>query len=132
MKKIEVVAAIIVKDDKILCVQRPEHAFDYVSLKYEFPGGKIEPNETRVEAIIREIQEELKLDVVPDEEYLTVEHQYPDFFITMHSFICTAENYDLELVEHVDHKWMTIQELDNLDWAAADIPIVDKLLSTSK
>ncbi|MDH4471000.1 MAG: (deoxy)nucleoside triphosphate pyrophosphohydrolase [Fluviicola sp.] len=127
MKKIEVVAAIIVHTDKILCVQRNESKYEYVSFKYEFPGGKIELDETAENALIREIKEELRMDIRIQNLFLTVEHTYPDFHITMHSYICHTERTDLQLEVHVDYKWLTIDELDKLDWAAADIPIVDKL-----
>ena len=128
MKYIEVVAAIIKDDDKILCVQRNENKLSYISKKYEFPGGKMEANETKAETIVREIKEELAMDIIVHEEYLTVTHQYPDFLLTMHSFICTCSNRDLILNEHIDYKWLEVDELDQLDWAAADIPIVDKLI----
>jgi 8-oxo-dGTP diphosphatase len=128
VKKIEVVAAIILQESRILCVQRGAGKFDYISYKYEFPGGKVEPGESRESALIREIQEELNLTITVEEAYLTVEHSYPDFHITMHSFICRTETTDINLTEHVHHQWLTKNELDGLDWAAADIPIVKKLM----
>lgn len=127
-KKIEVVAAIIKHDDKILCVQRGENKLDYISKKYEFPGGKIEEGETREQTIVREVQEELKMDISTNEDFLTVEHEYPDFFLTMHSFICSCKNPTVQLTEHIDYKWLATSELEGLDWAAADIPIVEKLI----
>jgi 8-oxo-dGTP diphosphatase len=127
-KKVEVVAAIIRHNDKILCVQRGENKLDYISKKYEFPGGKIEAGETREQTIIREIQEELKMDISTGEDFFTVEHEYPDFFLTMHSFICYCEDPTVHLTEHVDYKWLATYELEGLDWAGADIPIVEKLI----
>lgn len=127
-KKIEVVAAIIRHNDKILCVQRGENKLDYISKKYEFPGGKIEEGETREQTVVREIQEELKMVISTNEDFLTVEHEYPDFFLTMHSFICSCENPIVHLTEHIDYKWLSISEMEGLDWAAADIPIVEKLI----
>lgn len=130
MKHIEVVAAVIVKDDKYLCVQRPWNKYDYISKKFEFPGGKIEPQESKVDAIIREIKEELILDISVIKEYVTVDYQYPDFKITMYSFLCEAEDYSkFELTEHIDSYWLESKELDTLDWAAADLPIVHELMS---
>jgi len=79
MKHIEVVAAVIIFENKILCVQRNENKFEYISKKYEFPGGKMEVGETKEETIKREISEELKIDIEVGEEFLTVTHQYPDF-----------------------------------------------------
>lgn len=126
-KKVIVVAAIIIHNDKILCLQRGENKFEYISKKYEFPGGKIELGETRKQTVVREIQEELKMDITPNQDFLTVEHEYPDFFLTMHSFICSCDDPTVYLTEHIDYKWLTISELNGLDWAEADIPIVDKL-----
>jgi 8-oxo-dGTP diphosphatase len=130
MKTIEVVAAIIIHEGKILCVQRSLNKFDYISKKFEFPGGKIEPGETKEETIKREIMEELKMDIEVKEEYLTVTHEYPDFKIIMHSFICTCFNSSLTLTEHIDYKWLYKDELAKLDWAAADLPIVEELFKT--
>lgn len=129
MKHIEVVAAIIVNNGKILCTQRNINKYDYISKKFEFPGGKVEEGETNEEAIIREISEELSMDISIDKKFLSVDHGYPDFHLTMHSFLCSSENCSLSLNEHIDYKWLLKNELDNLDWAAADLPIVDKLIS---
>ena len=129
MKKIKVVAAGIFWNDLILCVQRPKNNLLYISEKFEFPGGKMEPKETKVETVVREIKEELAMDIIVKEEFLTVTHQYPDFLLTMHSFICTCNNTNLTLNEHIDYKWLEVNELDQLDWAAADIPIVNKLIA---
>ena len=128
MKQVEVVAAIIQHNDKILCVQRGENKFPYISKKYEFPGGKIELGESKEETIIREIKEELNMDISVWEEYITVNHEYPDFYLTMHSYICSCENTSVTLTEHIDYKWLLISEMAQLDWAAADIPIVNKLV----
>ncbi len=127
-KKIEVVAAIIKHDDKILCVQRGENKLDYISKKYEFPGGKIEEGETKEQTIVREIQEELHMRITPEEEFVTVEHEYPDFYLTMHSFICSCNDTEVNLTEHLDFKWLYRFELEGLDWAGADLPIVEKLV----
>ena len=128
MKQVTVVAAIIIQDEQILCVQRGESKLPYISKKYEFPGGKVEAGETLSETVIREIREELDMDIIPNERYITVEHQYPDFHLTMHSFICACHSRELKLTEHIDYKWLDLEELEDLDWAAADIPIVNKLL----
>lgn len=129
MKKIEVVAGVIYFEDEILCVQRPKNKYPYISEKFEFPGGKIEDGETKEEALHRELLEELNLSTKIKSSFLTVVHQYPDFELTMHSFICEVETKNLTLREHIDQKWLKINELDSLDWAAADVPIVDKLVS---
>ena len=130
MKKIDVVAAIIIHNHQILCMQRGKGKFDYISNKYEFPGGKIEAGESPTEALIREIEEEME--ILIDEKmttpYLTIEHQYPDFFIRMHSFLCPVDSRHFTLTEHIDYKWMSRNELNLLDWAPADIPIVERLM----
>jgi 8-oxo-dGTP diphosphatase len=128
MKSIEVVAAIIYYKDRILCVQRGENKYPYISNKFEFPGGKLETGETKTEAIKREILEELNMNIDIQEEFLTVKHEYPDFKIIMHTFKCTCESQELKLTEHISMEWLSINELKKLDWAAADIPIVNKLI----
>lgn len=130
MKHYDVVAAIIIHDNKILCVQRNLNKYDYISKKYEFPGGKIEDGETKEAALIREIDEELNMNISVHDAFLTVEHQYPDFELTMHSFICKSKTSSLTLTEHIDFKWLDKTELERLDWAAADIPIVKKLIQS--
>lgn len=129
MKKVEVVAGVIFCKDLILCVQRPKNKFHYISQKFEFPGGKIEEDETKEEALHRELSEELSLSTKITSFFMTVVHEYPDFELTMHSFICEVDSKELTLHEHIDHKWLNINELTDLDWAAADIPIVNKLIS---
>jgi len=127
-KQIEVVAAILENDQKILCVQRDENKYSYISKKYEFPGGKIEVGETNGQALKREILEELCLDIEIESLFLTVEHEYPDFELRMHGYLCKSTNtQNMNLTEHIDYQWLPVSDLTNLDWAAADIPIV-KLL----
>ncbi len=129
MKKVEVVAAVIFHNNKILCVQRGDNKYNYIAFKYEFPGGKVELGETNEEAIKREILEELSLEINIDSEFITVNHEYPDFLLVMHSFICSCNNPHLELSEHIAFKWLDKTELQILDWAAADVPIVNKLIA---
>jgi len=128
MKKIEVVAGIIYFENKILCVQRPKNKLTYISEKFEFPGGKIEENETNFEALNRELFEELNLNVEIKSFFMTVVHEYPDFELTMHSYICEVESNEISLNEHISSEWLNKNELKKLDWAAADIPIVEKLI----
>lgn len=129
--KIEVVAAIIMFKDEILCMRRGAGKYPYLSYKYEFPGGKIEEGETRTEALKRELREEMDFDtVVNDEDYfMTVEHNYPDFDIRMHCFMCKTESRDFVMREHCDYRWLRRNGLLTLDWAAADLPVVEKLIS---
>ena len=128
-KKIEVVAGILILENKILCVQRGSNKLSYISEKFEFPGGKIEENESHVEALKRELLEELNISPIIKELFLTVVYEYPDFEITMHSYICESSSKNLNLTEHIAAEWLLKEELVHLDWAAADIPIVKKLVS---
>ena len=128
MKKIEVVAAIIYFENKILCVQRPENKLAYISNKFEFPGGKIEQGETQKEALKRELLEELNILPEINSLFITIVHEYPDFELTMHSFVCEVQSQTLTLNEHIDYKWLSLDEMHQLDWAAADVPIVNKLV----
>lgn len=127
MKKVEVVAGIIKFQNEYLCVQRPQNKLSYISEKYEFPGGKIEEGESLQEALKRELSEELNIEVDIDSLFLKVVHEYPDFEITMYSFLCQVNSKKITLNEHIDSKWLTIKDMPSLDWAEADIPIVNKL-----
>ncbi|MDQ7917196.1 (deoxy)nucleoside triphosphate pyrophosphohydrolase [Mesonia sp. MT50] len=128
MKKVEVVAAILIYGDEILCAQRAKSKLDYISEKFEFPGGKIEAGETKKEALKRELEEELSINPEINDSYITVTHQYPDFELTMHSFLCDINTKDISLNEHISSIWLKRSELLSLDWAAADVPIVNKLM----
>ena len=130
-KHYTVSAAIIVENKKILCVQRNKGKYDYISYKYEFPGGKLEEGESEVDALKREIAEELTLKIDVTEKFLIVKHEYLDFNLTMHSYLCKANTEQLVLKEHIDAKWLHKHELIELDWAAADLPIVSKIINTN-
>lgn len=129
LKHYEVVAAVIEHGGRFLCAQRNKSKFTYTSYKFEFPGGKIEAGETRHAALERELREEMAMDVsISEDDYLmTVEHAYPDFAITMHAFYVRPTNPSFVLKEHVACAWLTAEELDSLDWAEADKPIVKRL-----
>ncbi|TGL57001.1 (deoxy)nucleoside triphosphate pyrophosphohydrolase [Leptospira kemamanensis] len=129
MKKISVVAAVIQHNDLYLCVRRGPAKYDYIANKWEFPGGKVEPEETKEDAIKREIQEELKMEIMISTFLMTVSHVYPDFHLTMDTFLCNTFSKDLTLTEHQDFLWLPKDKLSHLDWAAADKPIVSKLES---
>jgi len=128
-KHLEVVGAILVYDGKILCMQRGKGKFSYTDFKYEFPGGKIEPGETKHAALERELREEMDLDIAVDENdlYITVNHEYPDFTITMYTFLCRLDKPDFTRKEHASHCWLAPDKLYTLEWAGADAPIIDKL-----
>jgi len=123
-----VVAAIIFYNERILCVQRGIGKYRYISLKWEFPGGKVEQDETLESALKREIQEELEMEISVENEFLRVDYDYPDFNIRLISFICNSNDSTFKLTEHLNYKWLLREELKQLDWAEADKPIVELLM----
>ena len=124
MKNIHVSAAIIIKDNKIFVTQRGYGEFkDW----WEFPGGKIEEGETPEECLKREIKEELKADINIDKYLCTVEYDYPNFHLKMECFICSLIDGHLELVEAEDAKFITNDQLDNIDFLPADLLVVKEL-----
>ena len=122
MKTIEVVAAIIVRDGKILATRRGYG--DFINM-WEFPGGKIEPGETKEAALIREIQEELKVAISVDHYLRTIDYDYPSFHLTMHCFLCSILKGEITLVEHNAAKWLTTDNLNSVDWLPADIELIE-------
>ncbi len=115
-----VVAGAVVGPQGVLCARRGPTAFAYTSLKYEFPGGKVEPGETPREALARELREKLDLEVDVGPLLVTVEHEYPDFGITLSVYRCTLRSAVIHLKEHADYVWQRPDRLAELDWAAAD------------
>ena len=127
MKQIEVVAAIIRKDDMIFATQRGYGDFkDW----WEFPGGKMEVGETPEEALKREIREELSTEINVDEFLCTVEYDYPAFHLTMHCYLCSLLTEALHLNEHEAARWLKPEDLDSVDWLPADKVVVEKYLCT--
>lgn len=124
MKIIRVVAAIIVHDDKIFATQRGYGEFEG---GWEFPGGKIEENETPENALEREIKEELDTEIEVGELLDTVEYDYPSFHLSMDCFICAIKSGDLVLKEHKNAKWLTKDTLNSVDWLPADEGLVEKI-----
>lgn len=124
MKTIKVVAAIIIDNGKVFATQR-----GYGEFKdgWEFPGGKIEVDETPEDAIVREIKEELDTEVEVVELLDTVEYDYPKFHLSMDCFICKIKVGDLVLKEHEAAKWLTKETLDSVEWLPADIEIIGKI-----
>ncbi len=124
MKTINVVAAIIIKDNKIFATQR-----GYGEFKdgWEFPGGKVEQGEAPENAIVREIKEELDTVIEVKEYFDTVEYDYPNFHLSMKCYICTVVSGKLDLLEHEAAKWLDKDSLDSVAWLPADLGLVDKL-----
>lgn len=129
MKHVEVVCALIENEDgKIFCCKRgPGRALEGF---WEFPGGKVEENETHEETIIREIKEELKSIIDPIKyigksyyEYTNLA-PYKDFSITMYAYRCKLISGKLELTEHTDYRWATVEEMKKMAFAEADKPFI--------
>lgn len=128
MKKIiRVAAAVIIQEGKVFSAQRgPGRNLAHL---WEFPGGKIEEDESARQALMREIEEELliELEVAP-EAFDTVQHDYDFGRVELTTFICRLKNEAPRLTEHVDFRWLSVDELLDVDWAPADIPTVEKLI----
>ena len=114
----EVVCAVIAKDDKIFCCQRGPKG--ECAFKWELPGGKIEPGETKEEALVREIKEELNSNINIEKFITTVNHEYNTFSLTMHVYLCSLKESDPILLEHKSSKWCDKDKLKELDFAEAD------------
>lgn len=124
MKSIEVVAAVIVRQGRYFATQRGYGEFkDF----WEFPGGKIEPGESREEALKREIREELDTEIAVDAYLMTVEFDYPAFHLTMHCFLCSVLSGHLVLLEHENAMWLERAQLDSVHWLPADEAVVARL-----
>ena len=131
MKYIEVVAAVIINHrNQIFCARRKDQG--ELALKWEFPGGKIEQHESYEEALVREIKEEFSTTIKVKDFIMTVKHQYRGFHLTMHAFYAEVIEGSLTLNEHTDSKWLSKNELYDLDWAEADLPIVHALFLESE
>ena len=126
MKKIEVVASILHRDGAYFATQRGYGEFDGM---WEFPGGKIEPGESREVALRREIQEELGIDIIIENLLCTTEYDYPSFHLTMYCYLCSIASGEIELREHKSALWLTSDRLKDVAWLPADKEVIDKLKS---
>lgn len=124
MKIIRVVAAIIIENGKVFATQR-----GYGEFKdgWEFPGGKIESDETPEAAVVREIREELDIEIEVLELLDTVEYDYPKFHLSMDCFICKIKSGNLVLKEHEAAKWLTKETLDSVEWLPADQGLIGEI-----
>ena len=125
MKQINVVAAVIVRNGKIFATQR-----GYGEWKdwWEFPGGKIEPGESPEDALQREIREELSIDIAIDCHLTTVDYDYPDFHLTMHSYLChLKDDIQPHLLEHEAARWLGKENLEDVKWLPADVEAIKAL-----
>lgn len=125
MPPIQVSAAIIIKQNhSILTTQR---GYGLYKGMWEFPGGKIEPGETPQQALLREIREELDVEITISRLIEIVEYDYPDFHLQMYCFLCCIKEGNLVLKEHMEAKWLSAENLDNVAWLPADLKVLGKI-----
>lgn len=128
MKKVHVAAAIIcdsVKD--ITKVYATARGYGDFKGQWEFPGGKIEKDETPKQALRREIQEELDTEIAIYDLLTTIEYDYPDFHLSMDCFLCEVVTGDLILKEAQAAKWLRKEELDSVRWLPAGLSLIEEI-----
>ena len=121
----EVVCAVIVKDNKVFCCQRGSKG--ECAFKWEFPGGKIESGETKEEALLREIKEELNCTINIEKFITTIDYEYNTLSLTMHVYLCSLKDDEPILLEHKSSVWCDKDKLEDLDFAEADYKFLDKI-----
>ena len=121
----EVVAALIRRGDRFLICRRPPEKAR--GLLWEFVGGKVEPGETKEQALVRECREELGIAVAPGGIFMEVEHVYPDITIRLTLFNAVITAGEPKLLEHVDLRWITVSEIGDFEFCPADEVILQKL-----
>ena len=127
---IEVVAALIRKNDTFLICQRPRDKRQ--GLMWEFVGGKVETNESHEQALIRECKEELDVTILPHDVYTVVEHSYPYGDVRLTLFNAEIVSGDIKLIEHEDMRWITAKEIPSFEFCPADRVILEKLSAEAK
>ena len=121
----EVVAALIWRGERFLACQRPSHKAR--GLLWEFVGGKVEPGETLEDALVRECREELAVTVVPRDIFMEVTHVYPDLTVHLTLFNADLPEGEPQALEHNDVRWITVDEIDGLQFCPADEEILERL-----
>ena len=121
---VQVVAALIWRGNRFMICQRPAHKAR--GLLWEFVGGKVEPGETKQEALARECREELNAQVTAGEVFMQLVHQYPDITVELTLFHATIEG-EPQMLEHNDIRWIAVEEIDEYDFCPADTEILAAL-----
>lgn len=124
MKRIEVVAAVIVRDGTVLATQRGYGEFEDW---WEFPGGKVDAGEAPEQALVREIREEMNASIIVERYLCTAEYDYETFHLSMRCYVCSLESNEFELLEHHAARWLNATHLDEVRWLPADIQVVDAI-----
>lgn len=125
----EVVAALIFENGKFMICQRPAHKAR--GLLWEFVGGKVEPGETRQEALARECLEELAIDVEVGAEFMSLVHRYPDITVHLTLFFARIRSGEIRLLEHNDIRWISPEEIDQYSFCPADDEILKRIKERS-
>jgi len=123
---LSVVGAIFIQDGCLFAARRGAGRYPYIAHRYEFVGGKQEPGEPLESALLRELREEMSLDAAIIAPYMSLRHDYPDFSIVLHTFLCRMLG-PYTLLEHEEARWLPIASLDPSDWAPADAPIITRI-----
>ncbi len=131
-KEIEVVAAVVIHEGEVLCMQRGATKYPYTAYHWEFSGGKIEAGESAEEALQRELLEEMDYPVQVHEKIGEVYHRYPDFDIHLQAYRCTASSRQFLRKEHVAHCWLLPSALQELQWCEADYPLLEAIQHLDK
>ena len=127
---VEVVAALIWNDNKFMICQRPAHKAS--GLLWEFVGGKVEPGETKEQALIRECQEELAVTLSVGEAFMDVTHEYPDIMVHLTLFNATIAEGEPQKLEHNEIQWITPSEIANYEFCPADEEILARICEVYK
>lgn len=122
---IQVVCAVIIKENEILIAQRSEKM--KLPLKWEFPGGKLKDGENEEEALIREIKEELNIEILPTKRISSHVHDYGSFKINLIAYLCKYNSGEIELLEHKNFRFVPFEALTDYDLAEADVPVIEEL-----
>ena len=130
MKITEVVAALIWQGDKFMICQRPSHKTR--GLLWEFVGGKVEPQETKEQALIRECREEIAVTLSVGDVFMEVTHEYPDMLVHLTLFNATIAEGEPVMLEHNDIQWITPSEISKYDFCPADVEILARICEVFK
>ena len=129
-KVTQVVAALIWEGERFLICQRPAHKAR--GLLWEFGGGKVDPGETKQQALVRECREELAVEVAVEDVFMEVLHNYPDLLVQLTLFHAKIAKGEPQMLEHNDIRWITVEEIPNFDFCPADEDILKKLMEGKK